>query len=106
MATPAAKTIALPPDSELAAVIAEVSSSGAPLIVEAGRSSYQLQVRPVRPSGESLPENADEPVTELSPAELYRAITEQRDMREVLRRLAVDAEPREVVERLEARLRA
>ena len=105
MANPRPRTVALPPDSELAAVLAEASSSGLPLIVEAGHTSYALDVRPAESQADPSTGEPYRPSRSLSPAELYRAITERRDVRDVMRRLEVDAELREEAERLEASLR-
>jgi hypothetical protein len=46
MAERESSTIALAPDSDLAARLAEASSSGAPLLVDAGGVLYRLEVHP------------------------------------------------------------
>jgi hypothetical protein len=76
-----------------------------PLIVQAGSTSFQLDVRTIQPSGRPAAADSDGMNGPLSPAELYRALAEQRDIRQVLRRLAVDTELREVSEQFEATLR-
>src|SRR5262245_54579 len=58
-----ARTVTVAPGSELATLIAEASSSGEPLIVESGASSYRLEVRPVASADRSVGAGgSDEPV--------------------------------------------
>jgi hypothetical protein len=97
-------TISVPPGSRLAELLASASDSGAPLIVESGATRYRLDVRPAAAPGDSRPTEPDDPTAPLTPPELYHALAEQRDVRSLLKRLAVDAELREVAERLEGSL--
>jgi hypothetical protein len=100
------KTLVVAPDSELATLIAEAGTTGAPLIVESGEQAFRLDVRPLRSTAEADPQDRDPAPASLGPAELYRALSEGGDIRQVLRTLAVDAELRGVAERFESSLRA
>src|SRR5438067_1532392 len=106
MARRGPKAITVPRDSELAARIAEASRSGTALLVEAGETSYRLEVHAISPNNDAEPDAATLHSAPLTPAALYRALDEGRDLRPLLKQLAVDAELGEVAERLEAALRA
>lgn len=99
------RTLVISPQSELAALIAEAESTGASLIVESGERAFRLDVRPLGHTPRSDRQDRGRPSSALDSAALYRAISEGPDIRQILRALAVDAELRQVAERLDASLR-
>ncbi len=86
----APKTITVSPQSELAALIAQASSSGLPLIVDTGDTVYRLDVRPAASADVPAPSEQDPPgdAARPSPADFYRELVERQDVRDILKQLA------------------
>jgi hypothetical protein len=83
------KPIQIPSDSPLATLIAEASASGAPLTVETGGVTYELDVRSLSTSAEQVALNTPDPLEQRrSPEQFYASFTRREDVRRVLRRLA------------------
>ena len=81
--------IALAPDSEFAARLAEAGSSGAPLLVDAGGLLYRLEVHPAGGAVPSSGQATGEASASMSlPDEFFGRLTAREDVREILKRLA------------------
>jgi hypothetical protein len=83
------KPIQIPADSPLATLIAEAGASGAPLTVEAGGVTYELDVRSLGVAVERQDSGGigAAPLA-LGPEAFYADFTRRDDIRRVLKRLA------------------